>query len=203
MRIIETKEYFEKRDALSQEWPVFLNSFNINPIYLPNSSSIFKKIFNTIKLDGIILSGGSDIGKYPEKDHIEFEILKLAIENKIPVFGVCRGLQIINRFFGGTEKKTHDKKHVKTNHMIQITDNVVEKWLGKKEFSVNSFHDNIILTQNLGENLIPIGLCENDNTIECITHKELSIMGIMWHPEREQVDEDYKIISNFFNKTKN
>jgi len=203
MRIVETEEYSEKRDALSQDWPKFLNSFNINPIYIPNSFSIVKNMFDNMKFDGIILSGGSDIGKYPERDRIEFEIIKHAIKNEIPVFGVCRGLQIINRFFGGSEKKTIDKKHVKTKHHIQILDTKIEQQLGKKEFLVNSFHDNILIQQNLGQDLTPFGLCKEDSTIEGILHNEFPIMGVMWHPERESIDEDHKIISNFFNKTKN
>ena len=68
------------------------------------------------EFDGLLLSGGSDVdpsrdGEWPVngpvhvdpgRDALDFDLLSRAVRLEAPVFGICRGLQVVNVAFGGT-----------------------------------------------------------------------------------------------------
>lgn len=199
-RIVNSEVYFEPRDALSHEWPKLLEKLGYYPIFISNFFSDVKTILNETKIDGIILSGGDNIGESKERDKIERKLIKIGLENKIPIFGVCRGMQVINDYFKGTIEKTNDKKHVKTFHTIKINDEKFKKSLKRTSIRVNSFHNNIIKEKNLGKGIQSFAITKSDNTVEGLFHKDFQIMGVMWHPERSLNNINKKIIKNFFEK---
>ena len=63
---------------------------------------------------------------------------------------------------------------------------------------VNSYHNNILTNNSLGNNLKSFAVCDFDNTIEGIFHESNKIIGIMWHPERSQDDFNKKLIIKIF-----
>ena len=65
---------------------------------------------------------------------------------------------------------------------------------------MNSFHDNIITSKNIGANLKPFAESKTDQTIEGFFHETYLIIGVMWHPEREQKLFDELIIKNLLKK---
>ena len=84
-------------------------------------------ILNTI--DGLIISGGNDVSPSlygervtccgsldPERDRYEMELLKKALEMDLPVLGVCRGIQIMNVFFGGTSPGCGHGRTLRAQH---------------------------------------------------------------------------------------
>lgn len=197
-RIIENASYVEKRDAISHDWPTFLEKINAFPIIIPNSISKPKEFFDKIGLDGFILSGGDNIGDNIERDKIEKSIIEYGIKNKLPIFGVCRGMQVINSYFGGNTEKSLTSKHVKNNHLVVIQKNNFSEINSDDSIKVNSYHNNIIKEKFLGKDLVSFALTKNDMTIEGFFHKNLSIMGVMWHPERQQKQFDKLLFKNFF-----
>ena len=68
LRVVTAQNYVEKRDALSQDWPIFLEKLNVNPIFIPNSMSNVKSYLYDMHIDGIILAGGENRGEHPERD---------------------------------------------------------------------------------------------------------------------------------------
>lgn len=186
LRVINAQNYNEKRDVLSQDWPIFLEKLHLNPIFIPNSLSNVKSYLSEMNVDGLILSGGDNLGDYPERDKTEKEILDYAIQNKIPVLGVCRGMQIINHYFGGTTEQSHDSYHVRKNHLVEIINSSFSSSLNSNLILVNSFHYNLIQKNTLGKDLEPFAVVKSDKTIEGFFHTAFPIFGVMWHPERDQ-----------------
>ena len=185
-RIVNAQEYEEKRDALSQDWVEFLEMENIIPILIPNNLSNIPLFLKEINLDGIILSGGDNIGDDNERDNTEKQIIEFGISKKIPIFGVCRGMQVLNKFFKGKIVSSKNNDHVKKDHEIIISDKKISDFLNQDQIIVNSFHKNIIKFEDVGESLNPFAIHKSDDTVEGFTHKELPITGVMWHPERDQ-----------------
>jgi len=200
LRIVSAANYLEKRDALSHDWTNFLEKIGIIPIFIPNTFSNIKLFLDELNLDGLILSGGDNIGEFPERDNTEKSLLEYGINNKIPILGICRGMQLINTFYGGSITETTNKKHVKINHEINLLDTIKENFSNENLISVNSYHNNILTNDSLGNNLKSFAVCDFDNTVEGIIHTSDKIIGLMWHPERSQDDFNKKLIKNIFNE---
>jgi putative glutamine amidotransferase len=204
LRITNAEHYDEKRDSLSHDWYKMFQKINAIPILIPNdyfqSNDDVKNFFEDLSIQGLIFSGGDNIGDNEIRDNAEQLILTYAINTNIPIFGVCRGMQLINDFFGGSLSKASNNDHVKKSHLIDILDNDLEKIIPNNSIEVNSFHHNLIHKDNLGKNLIPTATCKNDKTIEAFKHKSLAITSVMWHPEREQNDFNQLFLKNTFNK---
>ena len=147
------------------------------------------------EIKGIILSGGDNIGDNSERDKTEEKILNYSIGKKIPLIGICRGMQVINKFFGGTIKTSENSNHVGNPHFVSLLAKFAS-FLETKNLRVNSFHNNVIKQKNLGQNLEPFAISD-DNTIEGFYHSKLPIFGVMWHPEREKNKLQYRLIDSF------
>lgn len=198
-RIVNAQGYDELRDALSQEWVKLLEKEDFIPIFIPNNLSNITKFLENNEIQGIILSGGDNIGESKDRDHTENEILEFGINKKIPIFGVCRGMQVINNFFKGKIRTIADNSHVGKFHEITILDKKISDVINKEKISVNSYHKNIIKKGDLGESLLTFALNEQDNTVEGLLHETLPIMGVMWHPERDP-NENSEIVNKFLLK---
>ena len=209
----------------------FTNEYYVNsvsnaggvPIIIPISEND-KALAGQIELlDGLILTGGADINPTlygeshnkalgmisPRKDKFETKLLKAAIEKKIPVLGICRGMQFINVYFGGTlyqdiPSQTDSKlKHSQSSnydlatHYVDIEKNTwLYSILGSKTF-VNSFHHQSV--KDLAPDFI-ITAKAKDGIIEGIEKKSGSFCAaVQWHPESmEKTDKDTKKLFKAF-----
>jgi N5-(cytidine 5'-diphosphoramidyl)-L-glutamine hydrolase len=185
LRVENLVKFNEKRDAISHDWANFLEKANVLPIFIPNTLKDTKNFLEEMKLDGVIMSGGDNKGDDIYRDRTEREIIEYAMKKEIPLLGICRGMQVINDYFGGNQRTTNDLKHVNKHHKILIIENEIKKYFQKKEIEVNSFHNNLIDKNTVGKNLKIFAISEIDNTVEGFYHKKFPILGIMWHPERE------------------
>jgi len=187
LRVENIVKFNEKRDAISHDWANFLEKANVLPIFIPNTLKDTKNFLEEMKLDGVIMSGGDNKGDDIYRDRTEREIIEYAMEKEIPLLGICRGMQVINDYFGGNQRTTNDLKHVNKHHKILIIENEIQKYFQKKEIEVNSFHNNLIDKNTVGKNLEIFAISEIDNTVEGFYHKKFPILGIMWHPERKNM----------------
>ena len=74
-RIMDIEKFDERRDAISHDWIDFLQKLEILPIIIPNKLKDVDEYISTLNLDGIILSGGDNIGEFPERDKTEIRII--------------------------------------------------------------------------------------------------------------------------------
>ncbi|MCI5839329.1 MAG: gamma-glutamyl-gamma-aminobutyrate hydrolase family protein [Peptoniphilaceae bacterium] len=178
------------------------------------------------RIDGLILTGGNDVNPllyneepkvklesiYEKRDYFEFLLLEYALKKEIPILGICRGLQLINVFFGGSlyqdlsyDKNSYVKHNQKNNptqktHTVKLKNNSKIYNVFKKEIiTVNSFHHQII--NKLAEEF-EVTAQAKDGVIECIESKHHDfLMAIQWHPEMLH-NEDFaneKIFVEFLN----
>tara|TARA_B110000014_G_C20111886_1_gene585976 strand:- start:1083 stop:1745 length:663 start_codon:yes stop_codon:yes gene_type:complete len=198
LRIVDAPNYDEKRDALSHDWPTLLEKLGFHPIYIPNTLKHVDEFFSDMSLDGLILSGGDNVGENKNRDETENLLLKLSIDKKIPVFGVCRGMQLINNYFGGDVSINNTTEHISKNHDVEITDKNFSSLFESNKITVNSYHKNTIQIDQVGQNLNPFAISNNDKTVEGFFHNTFPIIGVMWHPERTKVSNDDVILTKIF-----
>jgi gamma-glutamyl-gamma-aminobutyrate hydrolase PuuD len=184
----------EVRDALDIRVGQFLWDLGFNPIPLASQISDPKSYLTELSPDGFVLSGGNDIGSTIERDNLELAMLEYSSEHQLPLLGICRGMQIINDYQGGSYQCIEG--HVATKHPVsgKLTEN--------RERYVNSFHEFAITMTTLGSNLEVIAIC-SDGVVEAIAHQKNPWLGIMWHPERdaELADQDRQLISNHLERS--
>lgn len=174
-------------------------------ILLHPNSSINKE------LDLLILPGGYDVnperyGAIPSyetsssdllKEYFDLHHLPLYISEKIPIFGICRGLQTINVTFGGTliQDMYHETNTKEDPYGVVHS---VRSENGDISFKVNSRHHQAI--NKLGDGLVSLLKHNKDYTIEAISHVELPIFCVQWHPEDLYVKNATEYIINNLNR---
>lgn len=151
--------------------------------------------------DALVLCGGNDIDpKYynepingsveidEPRDTLEFKLLKAYLDAGKPVFGICRGYQLLNIYFGGSMIQhipdapihTCGQDHYLAHNVTAKEGSVLHRLYGK-EFPVNSAHHQAV--KELGKDLIPTAYWQ-DTYVEAFEHKTLPVLGVQWHPER-------------------
>jgi putative glutamine amidotransferase len=138
------------------------------------------------------------VGISPIRDETETRLLGLAVDRNLPVFGICRGLQFINTFFGGglvqdipTEIGAAVDHDNNSTHLVTITDPRVEEKLGTNTITVNSFHHQGVTNDTLAPGLDVFAVSLPDGVIEGVMHRTLPILGVQWHPERVVPSDEF------------
>lgn len=211
------------RIALNEDFPRSIEAAGALPFLLAPSETMQALRAQLEVCDALFLTGGEDVNSLyygeephplthesnPRRDRYEMACLKLAEELGLPVFGVCRGMQIINVYFGGTNWQDNSLAGAKLRHenssnpdlpvhSIAITPgSFLEKAIGRLESSVNSYHH-----QSLHE--IPQGFQvaarAKDGIIEALERQSGPFCaGVQWHPEMlSRHQEDAQKIFRYF-----
>lgn len=174
----------------------------------------------------LILPGGGDINPSYYKENIngsnepddfldsrQYDIIEYFVDNNKKIFGICRGLQFLNVYFGGSlyqdldTKEFHipldEEKEIDNKHMVYALGNNFLSELYGNKFKINSWHHQGIKV--LGEGF-EVLLKSEDGVIEAIKHKEKNIIAMQFHPERmslnykkEDIVDGIKIFEYFLN----
>ncbi|MBI3358722.1 MAG: gamma-glutamyl-gamma-aminobutyrate hydrolase family protein [Nitrospirae bacterium] len=193
------------RYALSARYVTCVNRAGGNVVLLPPESDNIATLLD--RIDGLIFSGGGDIssdlyGGLPHqklygidinRDRTEISAVKYAIEYKLPLLGICRGIQIMNVALGGTliehipdlvgeavrHRLPEDKESL---HAVRLMPNsLTARIFGKQEMDVPSFHHQAI--RKLAPLLKEVAHSQ-DGIIEAVELPEHPFfIGVQWHPE--------------------
>ena len=186
-------------------------SYCLEPVYDPEAIAAMVREY-----DGFIFTGGQDVDpscygeeRKPEcqesakiRDDFELLLAKECLRAGKPVFGICRGLQLLNVAAGGTliqdiasEVDTgiahpQEDRTVKYAHSVQTVEGTYfASILGKEPFMVNSFH------HQAAKKIAPgfrAGILSPDGIVEAIESVSSPwIKAVQWHPERMDKDEPF------------
>jgi putative glutamine amidotransferase len=165
--------------------------------------------------DGILLSGGEDVhpslyGKpefieeyglteiIPARDQFEYEVIEKALDQKKPVFGICRGLQLVNVYLGGTllpdiPRLSQSSVHGKISGQDQIHEIRVESSSSLRKMTlqdsgpVNSAHHQGV---DKPADDLKISAYSEPGIVEAMEWKDPAhkswLLLVQWHPERMQ-----------------
>mgnify|MGYP002510070458 FL=1 len=153
--------------------------------------------------DGLLLSGGKDVAtelyhqeqKYdfvitdPQRDDLEWKLIKAFADRKKPIFGICRGIQVLNVYFGGTlYQDIPDQlggEHAKgVCHPVTLKKDSILGGLFGESMEINSYHHQAL--DALGNGLVATAWSDvgGHTIVEAIEHQSLPIWSVQWHPER-------------------
>ncbi len=172
--------------------------------------------------DGLVLTGGPDVhpARFGEaikpacgniceaRDVLEQALYQHALKRDMPVLGICRGIQTINVFQGGTlyqdlptelpsgVSHNSERPYDRVIHYVNLR-GAIRDLLGTERLGVNSIHHQAI--KDLGKDLEVMALSD-DNVVEAVRHKYRKfVWGVQWHPEFSfQVDENSRKIVKAF-----
>jgi putative glutamine amidotransferase len=173
-RVSVVPAYGERRDCLDQAWTRFLGVCGLVPVLLPNVAEAALALCQRPGLCGLVLTGGNDLavlgGDAPERDAVEDALLDFAEQSRLPVLGICRGMQVIQQRFAVPLHRVEG--HVAHRQVIRIDDEPQD---------VNSYHRFAAFDSRPP---LEVWAVAGDGVVKAIRHSAQPITGIMWHPER-------------------
>lgn len=197
-RVVYVEQISERRDVLDQRWYDFADALGVMLVPIPNNLKNTDKYVKELEIDGLVFSGGNNIGflekeliqgKSIQKDDVAYErdvtemnLIDWAEKNDKPIIGVCRGMQVLNAYFGGRLSKVDPRQHVGKEHALDFKKGDFQMFY-LNEYMVNSYHNWGIEVDGLAESLDPLATYGRLE-VEAFQHQISSFVGIMWHPER-------------------
>lgn len=128
---------------------------------------------------------------YSGEDELDYLLIKKFRERNKPILGICRGIQVLNVYYGGTLNQ-YVPNHEGVNHKINIESESFLSKLYSCETMVNSTHTQAL--KKVADNF-KVTATSDDNIIEAIECG--NVIGVQWHPE---LMNDIEFFKNFINE---
>ena len=208
--------------GLAADYINILEKAGAIPVVLPVVKDIEAAKSFWAQLDGILLSGGNDVSPelYNEpikkecgaldhpRDAYEVEAARYFIENKRPILGICRGLQLLNVALGGSNYQDLPSEGFRLHSNLGFKRNEISQWVNvekdsllfdifqSEKLGVNSFHHQAV--KNPADNLSVVARSE-DGIIEAVSVENHPFaVAVQWHPEMMfDSDEQLKLVQAF------
>ena len=204
-----TGNFGERGSELAEGYYASVEAAGGVPLVIPPGLSPEALCSLLDRLDGVLLSGGADVnplfvgeepipqlgGINPRRDAMELLLVRLAYDRQIPLFGICRGIQVLAMALGGNIHQDlgaclPDVKLIKhsqnlergvASHKVEAEEGSLMHRLLGKEIFVNSFHHQAV---NEPGPRLRVTARSADGVVEAVESTEKkSIYGVQWHPE--------------------
>lgn len=162
-----------------------------------------KHVVEENTLAALVIGGGNDIGPEhyggdiglkvksdPERDKFEIGWIKFALQEQLPLLGICRGAQLINVVLGGSlhqdirmlRKLTYNRPGLLPTKQVHLgADSLLSQVCKRTHLRVNSLHHQAI--KSPGDDLKAVGW-DLDHIIQAVESSDKPrIIGVQWHPE--------------------
>jgi putative glutamine amidotransferase len=148
------------------------------------------------RIDGLVLTGGADLGAWPDRDTFETALARRALERDMPLLGICRGMQLLNVALGGGivqhlpdvvghEQHRHTPGAFADHHVRIEPGSLAARVVGREQEAVKSHHHQGV--DGLGEGLVATGWAVEDGVVEAIEAPGRRFaLGVLWHPEEDE-----------------
>lgn len=178
------------------------DSFTYNLVQMFSKYDLDIKVFRSDRIsirqaeiispDYILISPGP---KNPSHAGISIPVIK-NFYKKIPVLGVCLGMQCINEAFNGKTKRASVPVHGKTS---RVTHNNKGLFKGMPDLFTAARYHSLVIEPCPIQNEIEITAFCDDKIIMGVQHKEYPLFGVQFHPESFLTEDGFIMIENFLN----
>lgn len=149
------------------------------------------KVEEASNFDGVLISPGPGT---PEKAGVSIEMIKYCAEKKIPLFGVCLGLQAIGVAYGATVSRAPELLHGKTSQVEHHGDGVFENL--PSPFTATRYHSLAIERGTVSDEL-HVTAQTDSGVVMGARHKSLPIEGVQFHPESVLTEHGHQMLANW------
>lgn len=180
---------------------------------LTSDKETIRQLLDTV--DGILLTGGQDVSPeiygeekldssvacYEARDSMEKELLGQALEKDIPILGICRGIQFLNAYLGGSLYQDLGKQHpsetehhqkppydVPVHEVNIIEESGLHKLIQSDRISVNSYHHQAV--KEVADSLKVMAVSEDGLTEAVELPGKRFVWALQWHPEFSYKKDD-------------
>ncbi len=165
----------------------YILHFKDNVKVVKNTESL-EYLKNISNLEALVLSPGPS---HPSKSLLTLDAIDF-FAGKIPVFGVCLGMQAIGYYFSAEIIRAKTVMHGKTDK-VEFKESPIFKGL-KNPIEVVRYHSLVVKNP---VNLDVVATSSSDNEIMAVENKEIGIFGVQFHPESYLTEKGMNIIKNF------